>query len=59
MFELYYKADKDNTTNTRLCCNMYNKDNNFIIDFIQYERSDFNKWGRSKVLTDLILTRFY
>ena len=59
MFELYYKADEDNTTNTRLCCDIYDKDNNFIIDFIQYERSDFNKWGKPKVLTDMILTRFY
>ena len=59
MFELYYKADGDNTSNTRLCCDIYDKDNSLIIEFIQYERSDFNKWERPKVLTDLILTRFY
>lgn len=58
MFELYYKADEDNTSNTRLCCDIYDKDNSLIIDFVQYERSDFNKWERPKVLTDLILTRF-
>lgn len=59
MFELYYKADEENTTNTKLCCDIYDKDNRLIINFIQYERSDFNKWGKPKVLTDLILTRFY
>jgi len=59
MFELYYKADEDNSTSTRLCCDIYDKDNNFVVDFIQSERSDFNKWRKPKVLTDMIVTRFY
>ena len=43
MHELYYKTDKDNTTSTKLSYDIYNKDNNLIIDFVQSERSDFNK----------------
>lgn len=57
MFELYYKSDADNTTSSRLCCEIYDKDGNFIIDFLMFDRSDFNKWGKPKVLTDLIVTR--
>ena len=59
MFEWYYKADEDNTTDTRIMCDIYEKDNNIIIDFVQFERSDFNKWGKQKVLTDIIVNRFY
>ena len=58
MFELYYKADEDNATNTRLCCDIYDKNDNFIVEFHQFERSDFNKWGKPKALTDLIVTRY-
>lgn len=59
MHELYYKTDKDNTTSTKLSYDIYDKDNNLIIDFVQSERSDFNKWGKPKVLTDIIVNRFY
>ncbi len=59
MFELYYKADADNSTNTRLMCDISDKDNNFVVEFLQFERSDFNKWGKSKVLTDLFITKFH
>ena len=57
MFELYYKPDGDNTTSSRLCCEIFDEDNKFIIDFLMFERSDFNKWSKPKVLTDLIVTR--
>ena len=58
-FELYNKADKDNTTRSRLVCDIYKKNNQFVVKFVQFERSDFNKWGKPKVLTDAIITLFY
>ena len=59
MFELYNKADADNSTRTKLSCDLYDEGNNRIVEFVQFEYSDFNRWGKPKVLTDLVFSRFY
>ena len=59
MVELYNQADKDNITRTKLSCDIKNKDNAFIVEFVQAEYSDLNKWKKPKVLTDMFITRYY
>ena len=59
MIELYNQADKDNITRTKLSCDIQNKDNTFIVEFVQSEFSDLNKWKKPKVLTDMFITRYY
>ena len=59
MIELYNQADKENITRTKLSCDVQKKYNNFIVEFIQSEFSDLNKWQKPKVLTDMFITRFY
>ena len=59
MVELYNQADKDNITRTKLSCDIQDKDNTFIVEFVQSEYSDLNKWKKPKVLTDMFITRYY
>ena len=59
MIELYNQADKENITRTKLSCDVQNQDNAFIVEFVQSEFSDLNKWKKSKVLTDMFITRYY
>lgn len=59
MIELYNQADRENITRTKLSCEILDQDNAFVIEFIQSEFSDLNKWNKSKVLTDMFITRFY
>jgi hypothetical protein len=59
MIELYNQADKDNITRTKLSCDVQNQDNAFMVEFVQSEFSDLNKWKKPKVLTDMFITRYY
>ena len=59
MIELYNQADKENITRTKLSCDIQDKDNSFVVEFVQSEFSDLNKWKKPKVLTDMFITRFY
>jgi len=59
MVELYNQADKNNITRTKLSCDIQDKDNTFIVEFVQSEYSDLNKWKKPKVLTDMFITRYY
>ena len=59
MIELYNQPnDKMNISRTTLSFDIQDKDNTFIVDFIQSEHSDLNKWGKPKVLTDMFITRY-
>lgn len=58
-FELFCEADEDNITRSRLVCDVYKKGNEVVVEFTQFERSDLNKWGKPKVLTDVYVTLFY
>ncbi len=58
MIELYNRADPDNITRTKFGFAIYDKDNCIVIEFVQSEYSDLNKWGKQKVLTDLVITKF-
>ena len=59
MIELYNQADKDNITRTKLSCDVQDKENAVVVDFVQSEYSDLNKWNKPKVLTDMFITRYY
>lgn len=58
-FELYNKADKDNLTRSKLTCDVFKKEDIFVVEFCQSEYSDLNKWHKPKVLTDMFVTRYY
>lgn len=58
MFELNFEVYGDNIANSRLCCDIYEKGRNIVVEFIQYNRSDLNKWQKPKVLTDLYVKKF-
>ena len=58
-FELYNKADNDNLTRSKLTCDIFKKEDVFVVEFCQSEYSDINKWNKPKVLTDMFITRYY
>ncbi len=58
MIELYNQADNDNVTRSKFSFDISEREDSLLVEFMQSEYSDLNKWGKPKVLTDIVVNRF-